>query len=258
MRFLIILALVGASYAAVDTKGKYVFDLLKPALTSAEVLTILASKDANSYPTYDTIPATSFQCSSKAQPGFYADVDTQCQVFHRCDQSSNQTDYICVNGTIFNQITLICDAWFNVDCSKSLDYENFANSRLYTDQPLFDTPPADYVAPSQSAALAAMAASQGGAAPVVAAKPTPVKPGARVPAKPAAKPAAKPGAAVKPAASASASASGANVAAAGRADINADSGAVQVTSPDDTAAPVAAADPTAGQRRRRFVRSYVR
>ena len=31
----------------------------------------------------------------------------------------------------------------------SKDYENFANSRLYTNQPLFDTPPADYVSPAQ-------------------------------------------------------------------------------------------------------------
>jgi hypothetical protein len=126
----------------------YVWDLLKPALTSDEVLTLITSRDAI-YPTYASIPDTKFACSNYKQPGFYADMDTQCQVFHRCDQAGNQTSYICVNSTVFNQITLICDAWFNVECARSGEFVDFANSRLYTDKPLFDTPPADYVAPSQ-------------------------------------------------------------------------------------------------------------
>lgn len=161
MRFLVLLALVGFAAAQSGnskTQGKYVFDLLKPALTSAEVLTLLSSKA--SYPMLSSIPQTNFQCSSKAQPGFYADMEAQCQVFHRCDQAGNQTDYICVNSTVFNQITLVCDSWFNVDCERSLDYEDFANSRLYTDQPLFDTPPADYVAPSQLILLQNQGVSQ--------------------------------------------------------------------------------------------------
>ena len=32
---------------------------------------------------------------------------------------------------------------------RSHDVEDYANSRLYTDLPLFDTPPADYISPSQ-------------------------------------------------------------------------------------------------------------
>jgi Chitin binding Peritrophin-A domain len=119
MKFLVLCALVGlaACEGNSKTQGKFVWDLLKPALTSAEVLTLLSSKDAG-YPTYSSVPQTAFSCSSKAQPGFYADVDTQCQVFHRCDQSLNQTDFMCVNSTVFNQITLVCDSWFNVECEK--------------------------------------------------------------------------------------------------------------------------------------------
>jgi len=128
--------------------GKYVWDILKPALTADEVAIILASKDV-SYPRYNTIPHSSFSCGSKNQAGFYADVDAQCQVFHRCDPQGNQTDYLCVNSTVFNQITLVCDSWFNVDCGRSIEFENFANSRLYTNLPLFDTPPASYVSPGQ-------------------------------------------------------------------------------------------------------------
>ncbi|GAU94959.1 hypothetical protein RvY_06655 [Ramazzottius varieornatus] len=147
MKFLVVLALVGFAAAQQNKySGRYVFDLIKPALTAGEVETLLASRDA-SYPTYNEIPQTSFQCGTRI--GFYADVEAQCQVFHRCDINGNQTSYLCVNTTVFNQITLVCDAWYNVDCAGSAQYEDFANSRLYTGQQLFDSPPADYIAPSQ-------------------------------------------------------------------------------------------------------------
>jgi len=159
MKVLALFVLVGCAAAQFQGRsdlnqfqGKFVWDLLKPALTSAEALTIENSRDANAYPTYNTIPDTKFDCSSKAGPGFYADTEAGCQVFHRCDLAGNVTDYLCVNSTIFNQITLICDKWYNVDCGRSIELENFANSRLYTDKPLFDSPPAGYIAPSQQIA----------------------------------------------------------------------------------------------------------
>ena len=31
---------------------------------------------------------------------------------------------------LFNQITLICDRFYNIDCSKSAQFENYSNSRL--------------------------------------------------------------------------------------------------------------------------------
>ncbi|GAU95593.1 hypothetical protein RvY_07189 [Ramazzottius varieornatus] len=167
MKCLVLLALVG--FAAAQTggnnnnrfQGQFVWDLLKPALTAGEVEILLASRDANNYPTYNGIPQTSFACNGRV--GFYADVDAQCQVFHRCDINGNMTSYLCVNSTIFNQITLICDAWYNVDCANSPQYESYANSRLYTDLPLFDTPPADYLTPAQRAQQAADQQAVGGA-----------------------------------------------------------------------------------------------
>ncbi|XP_055349146.1 translation initiation factor IF-2-like [Paramacrobiotus metropolitanus] len=144
----VILAVLGC---AVCQQQTYVWDLLKPALTAEEVQTILANRDfANQYPTYNAVPLTSFDCTKKTQPGFFADVEAQCQVFHRCDINGNRTSYLCVNTTVFNQITLVCDYFFNVDCPRSQEFENFANSRLYTNQDLFDTPPADYVPPQSS------------------------------------------------------------------------------------------------------------
>ncbi|XP_055348535.1 U-scoloptoxin(01)-Er1a-like [Paramacrobiotus metropolitanus] len=145
-------AVVIVCLAAMATaQQQFVWDLLKPALNAAEVQAILANRDANQYPVYNAIPQTGFSCASKKQPGFYADTEAQCQVFHRCDINGNQTSYLCVNSTVFNQVTLICDYFFNVDCQKFASYENFANSRLYTDQPLFDTPPNDYVPPGVGA-----------------------------------------------------------------------------------------------------------
>ncbi|XP_055344129.1 U-scoloptoxin(01)-Er1a-like [Paramacrobiotus metropolitanus] len=147
MKAVVFLCLVAMAAA----QRQYVWDLLKPALNAAEVQTILANRDTNQYPNYNTIPQTGFNCQSKKQPGFYADTEAQCQVFHRCDINGNQTSYLCVNSTVFNQVTLICDYFFNVDCQRFAAYEDFANSRLYTDQPLFDTPPADYVPPGVGA-----------------------------------------------------------------------------------------------------------
>ena len=34
---------------------------------------------------------------------------------------------------LFNQITLICDWWFNIDCSKSAQFIDYSNSRLRED-----------------------------------------------------------------------------------------------------------------------------
>jgi len=163
MKVIALLCLIGFAAAQQNgnskTQGKFVWDLLKPALNAAEVATLLQSRDVQ-WPTYNSAPQTRFSCPSKAQPGFYADQEAKCQVFHRCDSNGIQTDYLCVNTTVFNQITLVCDSWYAVDCDKSGDYENYANSRLYTNQPLFDTPPADYVSPSQLVLLQNMGVSQ--------------------------------------------------------------------------------------------------
>ncbi|OQV25672.1 hypothetical protein BV898_00604 [Hypsibius exemplaris] len=167
MQYLVLFAIIGTatcqfSGRSIDTsktQGKFVWDLQKAPLTVPEMAVLLSQRDAG-YPKHNDIPQTSFSCAAKVGPGFYADPEAQCQVFHRCDQNGDRTSYLCVNSTIFNQITLICDSWFNVDCDKSVDYENYANSRLYTNLPLFDTPPADYVAPSQLVLLQNQALTQ--------------------------------------------------------------------------------------------------
>jgi hypothetical protein len=51
--------------------------------------------------------------------GYYADIETDCQVYHMCDQQGRQFDYACPNATMFQQRMLICDHWYMVDCSSS-------------------------------------------------------------------------------------------------------------------------------------------
>ena len=79
------------------------------------------------WPTYrfNAIPETKFDCATKKQPGYYADVDTRCQVIRRCDINGNRTSYLCTNTSVFNQITLTCDYWYNVDCEKYVKHRKF-------------------------------------------------------------------------------------------------------------------------------------
>lgn len=61
---------------------------------------------------------------------------------------------------IFNQITLVCHWFWDVDCSKAQDFYEYSNSRLYQghDVPLLDNEDS-YVAPEAAAAAGGEAAS---------------------------------------------------------------------------------------------------
>lgn len=51
-------------------------------------------------------------------PGYYADVEAQCQVFHIC--ALNTTfNFLCPNGTIFSQEHLVCVWWNQFDCNSA-------------------------------------------------------------------------------------------------------------------------------------------
>lgn len=70
------------------------------------------------YPIYTEIPKTSFDCKNQQFPGYYADVEAQCQVFHIC--ALNTTfDFLCPNGTIFSQENLVCVWWNQFDCNSA-------------------------------------------------------------------------------------------------------------------------------------------
>lgn len=70
------------------------------------------------YPIFSEIPETSFDCNQQEFPGYYADVEARCQVFHIC--ALNKTfNFLCPNGTIFSQETLVCVWWNQFDCNSA-------------------------------------------------------------------------------------------------------------------------------------------
>merc|ERR1719233_1485125 len=75
------------------------------------------------YPIFAEVPETSFVCDGQADGGYYADPEAECQAFHICANDGNggltKYSFLCPNGTIFQQKYLVCDWWFNVDCSLS-------------------------------------------------------------------------------------------------------------------------------------------
>lgn len=52
------------------------------------------------------------------------------QVWHYCDLNGGQASFLCPNGTIFSQVALTCDWWFNVKCASTAQLY-VLNERLY-------------------------------------------------------------------------------------------------------------------------------
>ncbi|KAL6429039.1 hypothetical protein ACFW04_008084 [Cataglyphis niger] len=82
------------------------------------------------YPAYATIPATDFNCKDQRYKGFFGDPATRCQVWHYCDLNGGKSSFLCPNGTIFSQVALTCDWWFNVKCETTTQLY-VLNERLY-------------------------------------------------------------------------------------------------------------------------------
>ncbi|XP_033211366.1 GATA zinc finger domain-containing protein 14-like [Belonocnema kinseyi] len=73
------------------------------------------------YPNLMTIPETSFSCIAKKPGGYYADVETRCQVFHVCNVGGVKNSFLCPPGSIFNQKYLVCDWWYDFECENASD-----------------------------------------------------------------------------------------------------------------------------------------
>ncbi|XP_060527021.1 uncharacterized protein LOC132702439 isoform X2 [Cylas formicarius] len=99
------------------------------------------------YPALSTIPPTSFSCKTQRYKGFFGDPDTNCQVWHYCDLNGGQASFLCPNGTIFSQVALTCDWWYNVKCASTAQLY-VLNERLYKYIiPLAPKFPEDYSGP---------------------------------------------------------------------------------------------------------------
>ena len=85
------------------------------------------------YPIYHSIPKSSFSCIGRP-PGFYADPEHRCQVWHVCDMRSRQVSFLCTNGTVYSQEKRVCDWWYKVDCDAESVNRNYAlNSELWVE-----------------------------------------------------------------------------------------------------------------------------
>ncbi|XP_035710088.1 uncharacterized protein LOC110852849 isoform X2 [Folsomia candida] len=82
------------------------------------------------YPIFDEIPVTGFDCAKQRYKGFFADIESKCQVWHYCDFADGHSSFLCPNGTLFSQVLLTCDWWFNVDCIQAQQLY-VLNERLY-------------------------------------------------------------------------------------------------------------------------------
>uniref|UniRef100_A0A1I8M2M2 Uncharacterized protein n=1 Tax=Musca domestica TaxID=7370 RepID=A0A1I8M2M2_MUSDO len=76
------------------------------------------AQSQNAIGAHRTFAKTSFSCSGRPA-GYYADIETGCQVYHMCDGLGRQFSYSCPNTTLFQQRMLICDHWYMVNCSKA-------------------------------------------------------------------------------------------------------------------------------------------
>uniref|UniRef100_A0A336MWY5 CSON006133 protein n=1 Tax=Culicoides sonorensis TaxID=179676 RepID=A0A336MWY5_CULSO len=89
------------------------------------------------FPRYslDNMPKTSFSCSDKILGGYYADPETQCQMFHVCVKVAGVgiQDYrfLCPNGTAFNQEAQVCADFGDVNCEQDTLFYGSGNFDLY-------------------------------------------------------------------------------------------------------------------------------
>ncbi|XP_068158034.1 uncharacterized protein [Drosophila tropicalis] len=98
------------------------------------------------WPTYSlqNMPKTQFTCHDKILGGYYADPETQCQMFHVCVklpgvglihrrvnsfvQQVQDYRFLCPNTTAFDQELQICANWADVDCDKAVSFYDINNN----------------------------------------------------------------------------------------------------------------------------------
>jgi hypothetical protein len=82
------------------------------------------------YPIFYTPPETGFKCTDQQWPGYYADVEARCQVFHICQANGRSDAFLCPNGTVFSQQYFVCVWWFDFDCATAPQFFEL-NAQLY-------------------------------------------------------------------------------------------------------------------------------
>lgn len=64
---------------------------------------------------------SNFTCAGR-QTGYYADVPSNCRIYHNCDDQGNKFSYYCPEMTAFRQEALVCDHAHLVDCEAGIKF----------------------------------------------------------------------------------------------------------------------------------------
>lgn len=89
-------------------------------VTAVILCSLILQSAAQSQESFNTTPRpikSNFTCSGRPT-GYYADVPSNCRVYHNCDDQGNKFSYYCPEMTAFRQEALICDHAHLVDCEK--------------------------------------------------------------------------------------------------------------------------------------------
>ncbi|XP_053698465.1 mucin-5AC [Sabethes cyaneus] len=127
--------------------------------TTAILSTAIVSNDGQFLPgprySLDNMPKTSFSCRDKILGGYYADSETQCQMFHVCVKVAGigvqDFRFLCPNGTAFDQEAQICADWGDVDCEAATLYYGSNNFDLYRIGSGFESKRAPYAEEEEEA-----------------------------------------------------------------------------------------------------------
>jgi len=79
------------------------------------------NSNLNQLPFNFRIPRTGFSCKGRA-PGYYADMEAECTVYHMCNARGGGRGFLCPQGTKFNQKTMVCDFAARVKCDQSSNF----------------------------------------------------------------------------------------------------------------------------------------
>lgn len=141
-----------------DSEGKNHLELAARPLSGEDIQHLFEmARPGTDFPNHHTIPETDFTCQGNGDDvpdkyGYFADTsaESRCQVIRRCIYpSGDMYSFLCPNGTLFNNVYLVCDWWYNVDCSLQDARANYANKNLYKDPKtlLHVAPPENFVLP---------------------------------------------------------------------------------------------------------------
>ncbi|XP_054163387.1 uncharacterized protein LOC128961201, partial [Oppia nitens] len=73
---------------------------------------------------------STFRCEYMRYFGYYADINTNCRVFHVCTPDGRKSTFICPYGLLFNQKLTVCDWSRNVDCRQSIQFYDTNNLKF--------------------------------------------------------------------------------------------------------------------------------